>query len=98
MSQFLKYHNLRNAFRRAFNLGEWKAEDGKLSPHATAVLMDLREFCRANTTCVVVAKDGRIDTHATVLAEGRREVLLRIQHYLNLDDDALMKLKGPEDD
>lgn len=97
MSLFQHFYNLRNAFRQAFNEGRWKDDDGTLTVHAKAVLMDLRQFCRASETCVVVAKDGHIDTHATILAEGRREVLLRIQHYLNLDDDALMKLKGEDE-
>jgi hypothetical protein len=46
---------------------------------------------------VVVGKDGRIDTHATVLAEGRREVWLRITETLNLTDAQLFKLKEIND-
>ena len=61
------------------------------------VLADLREFCRADASCVVVSKDGKIDTHATVLAEGRREVWLRITETLNLTDEQLLKLKEMDD-
>lgn len=83
---FQRLWNRRNSYRQAFG-GE----------HGRRVLADLREFCRADTSCVVVGKDGRIDTHATVLAEGRREVWLRIVETLNLSDEALLKLKEIED-
>jgi len=63
----------------------------------TRVLADLRAFCCADSSCVVVGKDGKIDTHATVLAEGRREVWLRIVETLNLTDETLLKLKEIED-
>jgi len=82
MSLFEKFWNKRKAYRAAFG-----NRDGQV------VLADLREFCRADSSCVVVGKDGKIDTHATVLAEGRREVWLRITETLNLSDDQLLKLK-----
>jgi hypothetical protein len=46
----------------------------------------------------VVAKDGHIDTHATALAEGRREVFLRITQTLNLSDETLRRFKEQEND
>ena len=61
------------------------------------MLADLREFCRADTSCVVVSKDGKIDTHATLLAEGRREVWLRITETLNLTDEQLLAIKEIND-
>jgi hypothetical protein len=79
---FSRFWNKRNAYRTAF--GE------KAGMH---VLADLREFCRADSSCVVVGKDGKIDTHATLLAEGRREVWLRITETLQLTDEQLLKLK-----
>lgn len=51
-----------------------------------AVLADLAEFCRAHAT--TFDQDPRI--HA--LAEGRREVFLRIAHHLELPDDELWLL------
>jgi len=83
---FERFWNRRNHYRAVF-----RSESG------TRVLADLREFCRADTSCVVVAKDGKIDTHATVLAEGRREVWLRITETLNLTDEQLLKLKEISD-
>ena len=47
---------------------------------------------------LLVAKDGRIDTHATAVAEGRREVWLRITQTLNLSDETLQRFKEQEND
>lgn len=45
---------------------------------------DLRRFCRAGETCLIAGPQG-IDIHATLVAEGRREVWLRVANALNLD-------------
>ena len=86
MDLFTRLWNRRNNYRKVFG-----------TPEGLRVLADLREFCRADTSCVVVSKDGKIDTHATVLAEGRREVWLRITETLNLSDEALLKIKEMND-
>lgn len=88
MSTYLRFFNLRAAFR-ALVVGDTKA--GRLA------LEDLSEFCRADRSCVVVGKDGCVDTHATAVAEGRREVFLRIQQMLNLTDSQLNKLRTDEE-
>lgn len=88
MSQYLRFFHLRKAFR-ALVAGDINA--GRLA------LDDLSEFCRADRSCVVFGKDGRVDTHATAVAEGRREVFLRIQQMLNLTDAQLNKLRNDED-
>lgn len=54
------------------------------------VLRDLAVFCRANQTCF--NPDPRI--HA--VAEGRREVWLRIQNHLNLTEEQLFALTAPQ--
>lgn len=87
-SLFVKFTNLRASFR-ALVKGEAKA--GHLA------LDDLAEFCRADRSCIVVGKDGRVDTHATAVAEGRREVYLRILQHLNLTDAQLLRLRTEED-
>ena len=92
MSLYLKYFNLRHAFRQML----WKQDMGKDDAHAVTLLDDLREFCRADKSCVVVGSDGHVDTHATAIAEGRREVWLRIQQTLNLSDETLNKMKEQE--
>lgn len=85
-SLYERFWNRRKAYRDVFG-----------NEVGTRVLADLRGFCCADSSCVVVGKDGKIDTHATVLAEGRREVWLRIVETLNLTDETLLKLKEIED-
>lgn len=92
MSMFVKYWNLRERFRAVFWRGSTHERDLR------AVMNELREFCRADQSCVVVAKDGRIDTHATAIAEGRREVWLRLVQTLNLSDETLQRFKEQDDD
>jgi hypothetical protein len=59
---------------------------GKNSPAARVVLGDLAKFCRANETCF------HADARLHAVAEGRREVWLRIQQHLNLDPEQLAEL------
>jgi len=60
--------------------------DGELSVSGDRVLQDLSKFCHANESAFV--KDERL----TLVLLGRQEVFTRIQHHLNLDDAAMMKL------
>lgn len=55
-------------------------------PHAEIVLKDLARFCRAHEPCF--DPDPRI--HAAM--EGRREVWLRLEHHLRLDQPRLWEL------
>lgn len=50
------------------------------------VLMDLAKFCRATETCF------HVDARKHAVAEGRREVWLRIQQHLNLSAQDLYTL------
>ena len=62
-------------------------------PLAEVVLRDLARFCRANET--TFHEDARL--HA--VAEGRREVWLRIANHLNMAPADLWRLyTGREDD
>jgi hypothetical protein len=69
-------HSKKRAYETVFNDGI----------DAQIVLKDLIQFCRANQT--TFHEDPRL--HA--LIEGRREVWLRIQKYLNLTPDELWEL------
>ncbi len=53
---------------------------------AQKVLLDLAKFCRAHESTF----DKGARAHA--VAEGRREVWLRIQHQLQMSDDDLWEL------
>jgi len=55
-------------------------------PVADIVLADLAVFCRATTS--TFHPDARV--HA--VAEGRREVFLRIANHLHLSDEQLLEL------
>lgn len=88
-SQHIRWWNLREAYRAVFRRNA--------TPQQTkTVIDDLAEFCRASESCIVIGRDGHIDTHATAVCEGRREVFLRIQQTLNLSDDALIRMKELE--
>ncbi|PWR24976.1 hypothetical protein [Zavarzinia aquatilis] len=61
------------------------------------VLADLRRFCHdTRTTARVSPVTGTLDPVAMALAEGRREVWLRIQQFLQLDETALAQLTEQE--
>lgn len=59
-----------------------------ISPFGQEVLADLAKFCRAHETTF------HPDARAHAVAEGRREVFLRIQKHLQLSDDQLWQLYG----
>lgn len=58
------------------------------NPMGEEVLADLAKFCRAH------ASTFHTDPRAHALAEGRREVFLRIAQHLRLTDEELWKLYG----
>lgn len=57
-------------------------------PVAERVLADLARFCRAHKTTF------HPDDRAHAVAEGRREVWLRIQQHLKLNNDDIWNLYG----
>jgi hypothetical protein len=59
-----------------------------LNPYGQEVLEDLARFCRANESTF------HPDPRAHAVAEGRREVWLRIQKHLQLTDEQLWALYG----
>lgn len=82
---------LRKAYRVALLQGE-RGMDRDLA--LRVVIQDLARFCRVHQSTVVVSPVSRtVDTHATMLAEGRREVFNRITQYLNLSEDQIMQLQ-----
>jgi len=58
----------------------------KESVHAQRVIKDLAKFCRANST--TFHPDARM--HAVL--EGRRETFLRIQQFIQLTPEELLKI------
>lgn len=62
-----------------------------------AVLKDLAKYCRAYESTVMVGQSG-YDSHASAVAQGRREVWLRIQSMLELPDKHLLNDVENDDD
>lgn len=69
----------RRAYLRVFDPGNRDAQ---------AVLADLAKFCKATETVV----PQPMDPHAMAYLAGRRDVFLRIQQHLRLDDETLWRL------
>lgn len=75
------------------------SEDGIPNADAEIVLADLAKFCKANqSTAVVSQKSQQVDPVASALAEGRREVWLRIMAHLHLDERVKLNLNEGDDD
>ena len=96
MSGFLRAWNLRGAFRRILG-GEPVRDAGELTPDARRFLNAMAKFCYADQSCAIVS-NGRIDTHATLLAEGRREVFIEMRRAMNITDEELMALRDPDEE
>lgn len=86
-----KLRKRKYAYRRLF-LGD----DG-LNADGEIVLADLAKFCRVNSSTAVVSPVSRaVDPIASAMAEGRREVFLRISAHLHLEERVKINLN--EDD
>ena len=71
-----------------FRRRDYQLVFGGADPAKERVLADLAQFCRAHTSCF--SADPRL--HA--VAEGRREVWLRIANHLHLTSEQLYRLYG----
>lgn len=86
-----RVRNRRKAYARTF-----LADDAELHRHAALVLADLKRFCRAaESTLMVSPVTGQVDPLATAAAEGRREVWMRIIAHLHLEDRITLNLEEP---
>lgn len=76
---------LSRAYRSVFG------ESGSRTKEQQMVIGDLMNFSKLLASSVAMSKvTGSIDTHATMLAEGRREVAHRIINYTTLDDTQIL--------
>lgn len=77
---------LRRAYRAVFG------DEGRRTPEQERVIADLMDFAKLLKSSVAISKvNGSVDTHATMLAEGRREVAHRIINYTTLDDAQILE-------
>lgn len=80
------------AYQRIF-----MGDDGKMNQDAELVLSDLANFCRLyKSTTVVSHVSQQTDVPATFLAEGRREVILRILGNLYVNPAEFFSLTAKE--
>lgn len=72
--------------------------EGRIHPSAEMVLADLKRFCRATSSTMVISPVSKsCDPIAMAMAEGRREVWMRIQAHLHLDEKTVFNLQEPSD-
>lgn len=74
--------------QRFLSRRRWNYRKTFNNPPGEAVLRDLAKFCRAHETT------AHADPTLAAVQEGRREVWLRIQHHLQLDDKTLWEMYG----
>lgn len=82
-----RLYGLRGSFRRTF-----LQANGRPTPDANEVLVELRRFCYGNRPALKAGAGG-LDPYATVAAAARQEVYFRILDMLNLDDSDLVALE-----
>jgi len=83
--------------RRANYRAVFLDEAGQLTDAGEAVLADLARFACVRTSIARRSPvTGVVDTHASMLTEGRREVFNRLIHYLNVSEDQIYSLMERE--
>jgi len=79
--------------RRSMYRAVFLDANGAVSEHGEAVLFDLAKFCHALKPSVRRSyATGLVDAHATMVAEGRREVFNRIAQCLRLSESQIYAL------
>lgn len=85
--------NRKASYRRTF-----MDASGNISRDAEVVLADLRKFCRATSSTVTVSPVTKsIDPIAMGMAEGRREVWMRLMAHLHIDEKQVFNLQEDND-
>jgi hypothetical protein len=82
------------AYRRTF-----MDDQGRLTPEGEIVLNDLRKFCRATGSTMVLSPVSKtIDPLAMAMAEGRREVWNRLMAHLYVNEKQVFELHERDSD
>ncbi len=87
---------LRRALRRNNAYHQTFRANGEIHPQAQIVLADLARFCRADRSTMVSIMGRGVDPIASAVAEGRRQVWLRIQSQLNLTPADITRMAGSD--
>jgi len=84
-------------YRRRSYRAVFLDDAGALTEAGAAVLADLARFaCVQSTTARRSSVTGAVDAHATMLAEGRRQLFTRITRYLNVTESQIYSLMERE--
>ena len=59
-------------------------------------MADLARFCNARKSTIRLDSTGKVDPYAMGISEGRREVFLRINSYLFIDEKVIQTLNEME--
>lgn len=71
---------------------------GNINRDAEIVLADLRRFCRAHASTAIISPVSKaVDPIAMAMAEGRREVWLRLMAHLHVDEKQVFNLVEADD-
>lgn len=65
--------------------------DSERSQAQEQVMLDLARFCYAYKTTTMKAPMGSVDPIASAIAEGRRQVWLRLVGFLQTSDSAILQ-------
>lgn len=80
------------AYRRTF-----MDPEGRITRDGEIVLADLRRFCRATSSTMVVSPNTKtVDPLAMAMAEGRREVWNRLMAHLHVDERTIFNLQSDD--
>lgn len=83
--KFRRDHLLLKAYRQVFGA------EGNRTKEQSLVVADLMNFSKLLASSVAISKTtGTVDTHATMLAEGRREVAHRIINFTGMNEKQLL--------
>lgn len=83
--KFRRDHLLLKAYRQVFGT------EGSRTKEQALVVADLMNFSKLLASSVAISKvTGSVDTHATMLAEGRREVAHRIINFTGMNETELL--------
>ena len=83
MNPFERWLSKARSYKAVFG-----ADELSRTPAQKEVLADLAKLCNAQKPSLRFA-DGKIDVHATMVSEGRREVFLRIIGQCNITEQQI---------
>lgn len=105
ISQFLqeqeekkgKQEDLANLLVRAYKAC-FCDDKNNLTMHGELVFKDLMDNGFLNKSTAIFGADGHIDTHSTLMSEGKRQLVLHMIDYVEVEVAKILNLKGKYND